>query len=244
MKITFNRERMYWDDWRRFYSNLPGSIGVVFENGEVAITATARDDHLRHVYKAYNVQLIATTDPACPKLYLPDSDTPIPAAHLTDGGLQVLLIDWCTRRAVRLTYPPRTHGESDGWRAQIPVALRKRVTAYFPGEGMPPLGDPIKVSPPWKPTREEKEQIEANAAACKMWTQMEESEKNPEIAEIRTYHHKANAYCGIGPIDASALLCSFDKIPNNQRVQAADRGYTLGRDPKNHPYLIVKGEMA
>jgi hypothetical protein len=132
---------------------------------------------VRHHYRDINLQLVSTTDTKCPALLTPDG-RPVPMAWLAQGGMQSLLIDYCTKRAVALegTRNPK-------WLQACPnrfVTARNKATnapdcwkirAWIPGEGQNPIGSGlIDVSIPttnkdWV-TPEQKEHIATVVAVC------------------------------------------------------------------------------
>jgi hypothetical protein len=238
MKVEFDRTKAWWDDWRRFYNGLP--FGYVFESGEAIVTTTAKDVSTRRMWSTHNVSIVATTDDGCPALYVPGEDKPIPKAWLDDSGIQVLLVDWCTSRVVRLTHAVR-HSKStnEGWRAQVPVALRARATAYCPGEGMPVLGDPVAVSPPRVLLKHEKHVIETNIAASKAWLALEAD--SPELSAIRGMGYYARRDAKVGRhLDTTTSLRPFDDLTPVHRWRLGHHGVASERVRTLHDYLIVK----
>jgi hypothetical protein len=191
------------------------------------------------MWSANNISIVATTDAECPALYVPGEDKPIPKAWLDDGGMQVLLIDWCTSRVVRLTFTPRRGDENDGWRAQVPVALRMRCTAYCPGAGMPPLGDPVAVSPPRVLLKHEKHVIETNIAASKAWLALEAD--SPDLSAIKNMGWRTKRDEGVErSLNIATTLRPFNDLTPVQRWRLGHHGVASERVRTLHDYLIVK----
>ena len=183
MKIPdLPREKMGWDSWRRFYWNV-GKLGVelpsqysraaivVFDTDEVVLTPFATDLGQRGSYEHMNLSIRGTKDEKCPPLYY--NEQKVPKAWLNDRGQQILLIDHDYKIAVAVSRIGLVK-MTPALDSRIPINLRGRAHAYYPGQGAPPVGgSAIKLARPVKIlTAEQQAHIEELVIAAKTYTQL------------------------------------------------------------------------
>ena len=146
-----------WDAYRAFhwgygpagvcatnqYGNTPF---IIFETGEVVTTAQCVDVSVRCIYRALNLELVSTTDSACPALVTPDGRS-IPNAWLTQSGMQYLLVDYCTKHVVAVAGTQNPAWAQvcparfvTGRNEQTGAPTNWRIRAWIPGAGMEPTG--------------------------------------------------------------------------------------------------------
>lgn len=100
LEVKFNHADRSWDRYRTFYNDV--GCFTHFETGELMVRS-APEPHQRRRYDEYNIQLVTTTEKECPPLYLrPESTEPLTKAWLTQGGQQMLAIDYEQKIAVRI----------------------------------------------------------------------------------------------------------------------------------------------
>ena len=102
MKLpAFNHAEMEWDSWRAFHIDAPRvrQVHSVRHRRVCRVDSNWRPEN-RQVYKELNIQIVATDDDDCPKLYIPGSDKPVPKSHLNTRAMQTLLLDFDHKRAV------------------------------------------------------------------------------------------------------------------------------------------------
>ena len=165
-KEQLTREKMSWDQWRAFHwgvkqgeISLTGNYSyppfIVFDTGEVIFTHNRASPDIRGYYRLLGVSVVSSIDEQMPLLTVPDG-TPVKKSWYDNGGAQQFVIDWATRRVVRLDdlIPEE--------RDTRPQRVRARGRVYFPGEGLPPVGGPCVVNRPWKQvvTPEQKDHIQ------------------------------------------------------------------------------------
>jgi len=97
-KFTFNANQRSWDQYQEFHRR-KGPF-VEFETGRVILTHIP-DVYERKYYPDYGIQLVSTTDPACPVMFTNKEDTKsIPKSWVKQGGQQIVAIDWEQERAI------------------------------------------------------------------------------------------------------------------------------------------------
>jgi hypothetical protein len=172
MKLPkFDRTKMDWDIWRAFYIIHVRSSFVQFDTGEFIVTARRWNPDERRTYKELNLQVVATSDDACPRLYVPGSMKPVPKLHLIDKGQQTLLLDLDHKRAVSL----------DGWLTKenaplVPRRFTERqsgVSAWYAGPDAVPVGMPVTRYYPEPLTVAQRKHVTELEDAAKVWLQMQ-----------------------------------------------------------------------
>ena len=219
-----NRKDVQWDMWKAFHWT--SHPVTVFDTQELVYTHGAPDPDYRRRYSDYRFSVLGTTDNALPTLYLPDTDDqdPVPKAWLNEHGMQYLLIDEETKRAVALGDLSKNH--------LVPQRLRARAKAYFAGPGSPPIGAPIRVSRPLAKVfdKDELELIDSLKAACDMQFSMTTSP---------TWDKKDGYYPDAVGLDPKRLLAagSVSALTNNEQYKLFHRGVSRAR--QNCDYLLA-----
>lgn len=142
-KTSYPYKVRCWDAYNAFH--MTNGVFVEFESGELMITSVPNPDN-RQYYAEYDVQLVTTTDPDCPTLYMDKECTePVKKAWLTQHGQQHLVIDYERKVAFAL---------QEGWHGlnKVKTFLGDHVEsarAYWAGqERMPIPIETIKVQAP------------------------------------------------------------------------------------------------
>lgn len=163
-EVTFPHDHRGWDYYQAFHTfcgfgedefkRAGVSPLVLFDTGELIVTAAQPNPNERGNYHSVGVSLTHTKER---RLWLPDG-SPVVRAWLDDGGMQYLLHDWESKRAVRLDGPRRTAAYKDYYGREkagspltpgIPMRFQYECRAYIPGPGLPPIShEKIKVSIP------------------------------------------------------------------------------------------------
>ena len=100
MKNHYDNERKSWDKFKAFYST--ENHFVSFETGEVRLDTWRFEPHERKFYEKYDITLAATGDQDNIIYLHPSTGKQIPRAQLTYGGMQYIVVDHNTKRAVGL----------------------------------------------------------------------------------------------------------------------------------------------
>lgn len=233
-KFKFEHEYKEWDRYRAFHK-IDGGI-VEFDTGEVMVPRWIHSD-FRQTYDKYGIQIVATTDKECPRLYLDKECTKlVKKAWVTHHGMQELAIDHEQNVAVVL--------KGRQYLAK-PVYLGKHVhhaSAYWSGAGrLPvPLGT-IKVQTP-------------DAEYKKVLSPIILNEVIPTITAMHKMDNNNSGY-GHGKymanrewLDSSAEeiiadICNTTEWSLSQNLkQIALHGFEYPRSTQLVDYLYTKGE--
>ena len=152
-KFEFNHTHKSWDRYKAFYySNGPLTE---FETGEVMVTYHPRPDQ-RRTYEKYGIQLVATTDGACPTLYFDEKlEKPVPTAWFNQSGLQHLAVDMERGVAVKLSSSCYRYNKKDPTFQFLGSHVSGAVALWTGPERMPVPLSTISVSEPDKDVRKE-----------------------------------------------------------------------------------------
>jgi hypothetical protein len=143
-KFEFNPEHQQWDRFKEFHACYQPF--VEFANGQLIIT-NPPDLYQRKMYERYNIELVSTTAPDVPRLYLnKDDDKPIPKAWVQQGGQQLLAVDYEQGVAVAIGYCGYYYGRghtnpnySEGFNNTVPDNLCGQAFVYWAGHGRLPV---------------------------------------------------------------------------------------------------------
>jgi hypothetical protein len=229
-----------WDLWRAFH--IVDRCFTDFSTGECIWAGPTPDPAQRRLYSKRNVQIVATTDPECPKLYIPGEDTPIPAAWLSRNGAQYLAVDYDFNMAVRLMHHS-PYGSASGWADRpIPQRFHNQCAVYWGGPGCKPVGDPIIVSPPWTPTREQKVHLKNLKDQAAAWALMFDvtagfgSMVHHIVDGVRT-----RTRISPDPVPARTLMDrEFVDLTFEERARLHLHGLEYGHVATEYPYLSTK----
>jgi len=233
----FDHAEMAWDDWRAFHV-VHEWYFVQFDTGEFVIVNSCWSPRERRVYEDFHLQVTSTNDKDCPPLFVPgkENNKPIPKSHLNHKGMQVLLLDHDSQRAVSLegwmtsdTDASRTIPE----RFVSPYRRGRNVCAYYAGPGAFPLGAvPITRHYPHPLTAVQRVHITELKNACEVWLQMQ-----PDPVKLGLEHHKMVR-------DVQTRVDYFVDMPfsvltTHQRLAIASHGFDMTRQETN-AYLTFK----
>jgi len=227
----FDRTEMAWDDWRAFHVVHEWHF-VQFDTGEFVVVKSRWSPHERRVYEDLHLQVIATDDRDCPRLFIPgqEGDKPIPKSYLNHKGQQVLLLDHDHERAVSLE--GWMTGDTDAGRT-IPERFVSRdwhgrnVRAYYAGPNAFPLGAvPITRHFPYPLTSRQRTQIAELKNACEVWLAMQ-----PDPAALSIEGRREHR-------DVQTRVDYFVDIPFSvlttpQRIAIAVRGFDMIKQETN-----------
>ena len=137
-EFKFDHASKSWDRYGAFYTT-DWAI-VEFETGEVMIRTSAKD--YRQMYERYGIQVVASTDSSCPRLFLDKECTePCPKAWLTQNGYTPLAIDHEQKVAFQLHHPTR-RGQTGTQGLQQQNHLGRHIRdalGYWAGAGRMPI---------------------------------------------------------------------------------------------------------
>jgi hypothetical protein len=151
-KFEFNHTHKSWDRYNAFY-HTSGPL-TEFETGEVMVTYHPRPDE-RKTYNKYGIQLVTTTDAACPTLYFDERlEKPVPMAWFNQSGMQQLAVD--LERGVAVKLSSRRYRNTKDPSLQFLGDHTSGAVALWTGpERMPVPLSTISVSEPDKDVRKE-----------------------------------------------------------------------------------------
>lgn len=168
MKLpAWDEKHVRWDKYEAFHMAINNAgllcqtgtwltnVFTVFDDGQVLCMLSSLNPDQRHKYAELDVTLVATGDKDCPTLCTPDGEV-VKKAWLNDNGMQHLLIDHASGRAVRLG----SYALNE--RQKIVTGGKEVVgTAAFDGDGALPQGAPIALRRPFKTlTAEQQKQLD------------------------------------------------------------------------------------
>lgn len=137
---TYKPEQQSWDRYRAFYTAQNGFVS--FSTGETMYTYNKPDPSDRRYYKEHNVTIIGTSDDTKMVYLHPQTGKAIPKAQLTFQGIQYLLVDHESKRAVRLHDWHSLHEKNDR-----PAHLADARAFTFTGASNP-IGASVVVNAP------------------------------------------------------------------------------------------------
>lgn len=235
MKLPdFDHARMEWDSWQAFHLNPTFYAFVQFDTGEFVVASNSWRPENRKVYSELHIQVVATDDEECPKLYTPGMASvvgakPIPKSHLSHHGQQTLLLDFDHKRAVSL-FPQLTKENAP----LVPERFTRshRCSAWYAGPNAVPVGAPITQHHPQSLTHDERKHINELGDACKVWLEMQ-----PNPAGLKKQHGDVKV-----PVD-DFIGVSFAILTTEHRTAIAVRGFDM-IVKEEHPWLTfnVEGE--
>lgn len=176
MKLPdFDHSKMEWDSWQAFHVNLGYYAFIQFDTGEFVVANHSWRPEVRKTYSELHIQIVATDDDECPKLYTPGMASvvgakPIFKSHLNHHGQQTLLLDLDSKRAVGL-HPGLTKENAP----LVPERFTKshRCTIWYAGSDAMPVGAPITRHYPQPLTFNQRTHIKELEDASKVWLQMQ-----------------------------------------------------------------------
>lgn len=225
---------------------------VRFVTGEMIYCNSSPDPDHRHNYSKWGVELAFTADEACPKLYLDEdpASKPIPKAWLTQKGGQYLAIDHERGVAVRLARS--TQGYRSNARAnlemdsrvmpnereeRIPAYIAHRASVYWAGPKRRPVGDPIHVSEPFVPNREQRAHLNQLRAAADAWAALldlpqftTKVEVNGEAVVVPAFAEPITKYLNVG----------FKDLSTAEKLGLWRNSFAAARVLTKHQYLYVR----
>ena len=228
----FTYAEMTWDSWRTFHITHKYNAFVQFDTGEFVVCRRNWSPDIRCIYEKLHLQVVATDDRDCPRLYVPGQDAPIPKSHLNSKGQQVILLDLDHGRAVGLQ-PSLTVG--------IPQRFLKRpphsISVYYAGAEAMPVGCPVIRRYPQPLTHDQRQHINALTDACKVWLQMQ-----PDPIALRKQDSDLRQRKLAVKVPVLAFVDTpFNQLTNAVRVAVAVTGFNM-IVRESYPYLMFKPE--
>lgn len=198
MKIEpFDKTRAQWDRYQRFHTL--GSHGSIqFETGEMIFTHNVfKPDSrcgTRDNVAGASLRIVGTNDADCPPLYITAESLstdearadltklnqtadnlsgPVPKAWLNGAGMQILLIDSETGRAIgmRGTKQHKAWAHAPSW-INPGIGYGKQAIVYVPGNGRNAIGSGVDMFMPYKRTIEQRRAEAELVGACKAWVEI------------------------------------------------------------------------
>jgi hypothetical protein len=231
MKLReWRQSAVKWDEYKAFHMlhgrHHYGCPIVQFDTGEVVIRRRGLRPDQRGRFDDMNIVLFTLRDNGLneirDKLRDPDGNKVCVAHLIRFGGAPIMLWDRDTNRVVTCS--------SLSERDAVPTRFRSFASAYFPGEGRPPVGGNTKISTPRKLTPEEKEHTETLIAACKAWHGL--SEEGKQAYSKYQVPRRSMQF-------ETALRIDFNTASTHQRAQIAMHGVDKGYTTRCVPYLQV-----
>jgi len=229
----FDRNKARWDLFDA--PHIVDGLFVRFATGEVICTGSAPGPNQRRLYRDYGIQIAATDDHDCPELFVsPDAEKPLPRAWLSQRGQQYLAIDHEQGVAVNLTgsvswrytsVRPDTHLRDEDKR--VPHYLTRRFAAYWGGPGRLPVGAPVRVSSPYKPTPEQRKHLQSLSDQAHAWAALKDLPdhpvKMPVTQPMHVYFDK-----------------TFTELPDVLKESLYRCGWATFREETEMPYLYIR----
>lgn len=245
MKLPdFDRSKQWWDDHKAFHIDHQHNI-TQFDTGEVIYTTEAPLVGTRdHTYNEV-ATILTTVEGPSRKLTDPITGKDVPNSWLTlpSGDGQFLLLDYGTGRAVRL----QKYRNASSWhvREGIPARFHNhRCCAYFPGNGMPPMGAPVELSMTVPLTKDERAHVTTLADASRAWLEIKNWTRQQIIGAYPTgqSYDVTNAWLKQRrmalPLDpANVITASFDDLDAELRFRLANHGVTPRKEQITRAYL-------
>lgn len=233
MKLPpFDRDKMQWDSWEAFHVDLKSYAFVQFDTGEFIVYSTSWRPENRKTYSDFHIQIVATNDDDCPKLYTPGMASvvgakPIPKSHFNHHGQQTLLLDLDSKRAVGL-FPQMTKENAP----LVPERFTKshRCSAWYAGPDAVPVAAPITRHYPQPLTFNQRTHIKELEEACKVWLQMQS-----DPAGLTKQHKDVKA------LVRDFIDVSFGVLTIEHRTAIAVRGFDM-IVKEEHPWLTFNVE--
>lgn len=233
MKLReWKQSAVVWDEYKAFHmlhgKHYYGCPIVQFDTGEVVIRRWCLRPDQRGRFDDMNITLFSPRDTWLriseirDKLRDPDGNKVCVAHLIRNGGAPLMLWDRDTNRIVTCG------GLSE--RDAVPTRFRNFASAYFPGEGRPPVGGDTEISTPRKLTPEEKEHTDTLIAACKAWYGLSEEGKQA----YSKYQVPRRSML----LD-TAMTMTFATATLQHRAQLAMHGIDKGYTTRCVPYLQV-----
>jgi hypothetical protein len=213
----FDHSKMQWDAWKAYYiDEHKYNTFVQFDTGEFVVCYRNWRPDERKVYSDLHLRIVATGDEDCPRLYVPGQEKPIPKSHLNHHGMQTLLLDLDSHRAVSIN----TWLTKENAPALIPERFasensRRNVTAYYAGPQATPVGVPITRHYPQPLSSTQRKHIGELADASKVWLQMQ------------TQHNLAKPVKWVEMPVLDFVETPFSTLTTEQRVTVAGRGFDM-----------------
>ena len=161
----FDQSKMRWDEYRAFHVHRSRYL-VQFDTGEMIFTYNEPDPDFRKHFRDLEIQIVATNDDDCPKLYT-DEGEEVKKAWVTRNGQQHLAVDHERGVAVRLQHQYDQHRNP-----RLPPRFLNYAAAYWSGPERRPVGAPITLSKPRAFSAEQNAHILQTISACKAWVEM------------------------------------------------------------------------
>lgn len=235
----FNRNRAKWDRYSAPHIEVRGGF-VHFASGELIYTDGDPNPDDRHLYRNFGIQIVSTADDKCPNLYLTEgAKKSLPKAWLNQSGQQHLAVDLEQGVAVRLArsiYSRYAGSPSGDVRLRdidhhVPHYLTGCFVAYWAGPGRLPVGDPITVSEPYRPTREERQHLQDLKNQATAWAAMKDL---PEYAYLGNQNIPAQQPAH------TYFDTAFSELTEPMRKSLHYYGWSTFRVETKYPYLYVR----
>lgn len=239
LNFDVNRQHVRWDRYRAFhlgYDGTPTATNhyymvppfIQFDTGELVCALHSPNPGQRRHYSDLNLEVRATADADCPSLTLPDG-TKLAKTWLDDGGQQHLLIDHDSNRVVRLDKPmgegrmPLRFYRSDYSGCGLPL-----FSAYFAGEGAPPVGGPVAVNRPYQKvlSPEQVEHVQTIALTAKAGMTLTDDPVKDSIY--------ATGPC---PVEAILKVATYIELSDQHRAMLFRNGVAKVRT--EYEYLLI-----
>jgi hypothetical protein len=234
-EFEFNHAQQSWDRYKEFHTTGWDHPFVEFANGQLIITHLPNPRN-RKMYDRYDIQLVTTTDPDVPRLYLNSEDeNPIPKAWVQQGGQQYLAVDWEREVAVAIGYLWYKQGTPTHWTESVPDNING-ASVYWSGPKRLPIAlCGITVSTPDKGRNAEiQEKLREVIPALHAIERM----KNPPIPR---YLHGGKIDLKVEWLDLTTEQLVAELSRDDHTLKSVTRcGFNSLRVVQEVPYLYVK----
>ena len=260
MKLTYTQDHptfpgrewnATWDTYEAFHRHvgLGNLTATVFDTGEILLTGYEPIPGQRRVYAEVGVTLWGTTDNRPDWTFTQPDGTPVKNAWLGTGGIQYLLIDHATGRAVRTKNYVGPYRQEDrsaySGPDHIPTRFHtERWATYWPGSERAPIGaQSIRIDVPLPITPEQQEHLTTLTRACQAWATL-----HPDVTHVGggVRYHEGGGITGhvwkrhsTRVPRAEALTWTFATMDWRDRARLLLRGVIADTTSVLVPYLIA-----
>lgn len=197
-----DQPKLCWDSWSRFHRNLVSGFVRFEDTGEMVYTSCNPRPDSRGRFASADVTIVSTRDDRFPKAVFTPDGKKVTRAALGRKGQQTFALDHKTATMVAIG---RNLESADA----VPLALRRRATVYWPGDGLRPVGSPTKVYVRRVYTPEEQDHIDTAFALARMRWEMLDDATKPRVSAVGAgFQWRKNRK----PTPADLLAVDSDKL--------------------------------
>lgn len=248
MLSFYDEKKAQWDLWKRDYCQYDYYSGIVqFETGETICDAVHFRPERRKTYGDLGISILDHTDDKFPSVFTEDGER-VKSSWFGDVQ-RTFVVDDATSRVVEIAsfqyMKPRAHSDllkQKHWCAEnnVPLWFWGECSVYWPGPGCPPVGSPIKLTKPRKPTAEEREYVALFRAGMRAELAMREIKEypTPEVLIKWKFGYKPQYR---GPVKLGDLMqIKWENADLMLKYKIQEWGIEYPTETSFVPYLIAR----